>query len=94
MRSLLTIRDVIIISSLSIVFSYVSWWTLFVTKKARVVVRHEIIQSLETTETTTITTLPSNLILPVIAYFPFWAVTFGLIRIFTNLDKRRSSLII
>ncbi|MCH7951766.1 hypothetical protein IH980_03455 [Patescibacteria group bacterium] len=92
MRPLLTARDAIIIFSLSIVFSFVSWWMLFTTEKARVLVRHEIAESLETTETTTLTTLPSNVILPIIAYFPFWVMTFGLIRVFTNLEKRRSRI--
>lgn len=90
MRSILTIRDIILIISLSMVFSYVSWWVLFQTEKAQVVIREEIVESLEKTEETTITTLPSNIILPIIAYLPFWAVTFSLIRVFTNLEKRRT----
>lgn len=90
MHRLLSIKDAIFIVSLSIVFSYVSWWMLFTTQKAKKVVRQEIVESLEKTETTTLTTLPSNAILPIIAYFPFWSVTFGLIRLFVNLEKRRS----
>jgi hypothetical protein len=94
MRRLLTIRDLIIIFSLAIVFSYVSWWTLFTTEKVKVIVREEIVESLEETEKTTITTLPSNLLLPIITYLPFWVVTFGIIRIFTNLERRRTRLIL
>jgi hypothetical protein len=94
MRRLLTIRDLIIIFSLSIVFSYVSWWTLLTTEKVKVVVREEIVESLEETESTTITTLPLSLILPIVTYLPFWFVTFSLIRIFTNLEKRRTRLIL
>jgi hypothetical protein len=94
MRRLLTIRDLIIIFSLSIVFSYVSWWTLLTTEKVKVIVREEIVESLEETESTTITTLPLSLILPIVTYLPFWFVTFSLIRIFTNLEKRRTRLIL
>lgn len=90
MQRLFSIKDAVVIISLSIVFSYVSWWTLFTTERAKVVVRQDIAQSLEETEETTLTTLPSKAILPIIAYFPFWSVTFGLIRLFVNLEKRRS----
>lgn len=90
MRRLFSVKDAVIIFSLSIVFSYVSWWTLFTTEKAKEVVREEITQSMEETEETTLTNLPSKAILPIIAYFPFWSITFGIIRVFINLERRRS----
>src|SRR3989304_2124549 len=90
MRRLLTIKDVIFIISLSIIFSQVSWWVLYTTKKAQTLLNPTIAQSLESAKTVTIASLPSNLILPLIAYFPFWAMTFTVLRIFVNLEKRRS----
>jgi hypothetical protein len=91
MRRLFSLKDAVIIIALSIVFSYVSWWTLFTTEKAKQVVRQDISQSLEEGKDVSLTNLPSKVILPIIAYFPFWAITFGLIRVFTNLEKRRAS---
>ncbi len=90
MQKLLTLKDIIVIISLSIIFSQVSWWVLFTTKKAQDLLNPAIAQSLESAQTITIASLPSNLILPIIAYFPFWVVTFLLLHIFINLEKRRS----
>lgn len=90
MRWLLTIKDVIIIVALSLIFSQVSWWVLFTTKKAQELVRPELAQSVEQVETASISALPSTFILGMIAYFPFWAVTFSLIRVFINLEKHHS----
>lgn len=94
MRALLSMRDAIIIVSLSIIFSQVSWWVLFTTKKAQTLLNPSIAHSLESAQTVTIASLPSNLILPLIAYFPFWAMTFTLLRIFINLEKRRNRIIL
>src|SRR3989344_56650 len=89
MRRLLSLKDVIFIISLSIILSQISWWVLFTTKKAHTLLNPEIAQSLESAQTVTIASLPSNLILPLIAYFPFWSMAFTFLRIFINLEKRR-----
>lgn len=94
MPRFLNTKDLVIVISLSIIFSYVSWWALFsiqALQQSKAVLRQDIAASLEETQTVTLTNLPSKIILPIIAYFPFWTITFGLIRLFINLERRRST---
>ena len=93
MRSAINLRDIIVIIGLSIVFSQVSWWVLYTTKRAHQLVSSELIHSFEVAETTSFASLPSTLVLPLAAYLPFWMVTLLLIRIITNLEKRRSRIL-
>lgn len=91
---ILSVLDAVIIVSASILFSEVSWWVLYSTKQVPKILNPQISQSLESAGTVTIGSLPSTLILPIVTYFPFWLMTFTVLKIIMNIEKRRRSLLI
>ncbi len=90
MSKYLSFKDIILVICISALFSQVSWWVLLNTEKAKQQLHPQIALSIEQAGTPTIESLPSAFLLAFIAYMPFWLVTFTLIKLFANLERRRS----
>jgi hypothetical protein len=90
MDKLVIFKNIIVIILLSALFSQVSWWVLLNTEKAKDKLDPQIQQTMTEAGEPSIENLPSAFWLAFIAYMPFWVVTFSIIKIFAELERKNS----
>src|SRR4030042_2676140 len=91
MDKLILIKNIAVILLLSALFSQVSWWVLLNTEKAKLELDPNIQETMEQADVSTVSNLLSAFWFALIAYMPFWVVTFTIIKIFAELERKRSS---
>jgi type III secretory pathway component EscR len=90
MDKLILIKNIAVILLLSALFSQVSWWVLLNTEKAKLELDPNIQETMSQADVSTVSNLPSAFWLAFIAYMPFWVVTLTIIKVFAELERKRS----